>query len=351
MSRGLEIGNRTVGLGQPCLITAEIGVNHNGDPETCIKMIDAIAQAGADCVKFQTFTAEEFCSNPNDSYEYISQGETVTESMLEMFRRLEIGYDQFAGFFEHAKKRGLLPLSTPTDRAAVDVLDQIGADAFKVGSDDLVYTPFLEYIAKKGKPVIVSTGMANAADVERAVNAIRGTGNDNIIVLHCVSQYPTEDQDLNLRKIVTIREQFDLEVGFSDHSVGVDAAAAAVALGATSVEKHFTLDRNMPGPDHRFSADPEELADLVRTVRKVEVMMGEGAIEPTEKELEMALISRRSLVAAHNMMPGHVLSEDDVLYQRPGTGLLPYEIKSLVGKKLRESIEAGTLLAFEQFEN
>jgi len=348
--RSINIGTRTVGAGHPCFIIAEVGVNHNGDPDTCIKMIDAIADAGADSVKFQTFTADEFCSNPDDVYEYISQGKLVREPMLDMFRRLEISYDQFAGFFDHARSRGLLPFSTPTDRPAADLLESIGAEAYKIGSDDLVYTPFLKYVGEKGKPVIFSAGMGDVADIERAVETIRGTGNEEIIILHCVSQYPTEDHDLNLRKIQAIGKHFNLEVGFSDHSIGIQAAAASVAMGACVIEKHFTLDRNMPGPDHRFSADPEELVELVRAVRTTESIMGKADIEPTDKEREMARISRRSIVAAYDMETGHVLTEKDVAYQRPGTGLAPYEMDSITGKKLRMNVSAGEMLALGQFD-
>ena len=314
-----------------------------------MRMIDAIAEAGADCVKFQTFTADEFCNNPDDIYEYVSQGENVRESMLDMFKRLEISYDHFSSFFDHARKRGLLPLSTPTDPSAVDLLEKIGSEAYKIGSDDLVYTPFLNYVAKKGKPVIFSTGMGNVLDIERAVKTIRDTGNEEIIILHCVSQYPAEDQDLNLQKMVAIRKHFGLEVGFSDHSMGVQAAASAVAMGARVIEKHFTLDRNMPGPDHRFSTNPEELVELVSAVRKVEIMMGSGKIEPTAKENEMAQLARRSIVAARDLKAGQRLAEDDVNYQRPGTGLAPYEIYGLIDKKLQVNISAGTMLTLDQF--
>ena len=181
-----------VGPGHPCFIVAEIGVNHNGDPDTALTMIDAIADAGADSVKFQTFSAEEFCNGPEETYEYVSQGKVVKESMLAMFQRLELKREEFARLFDHARDRGLIPLSTPTDRGAVDLLECLDAGAFKIGSDDLVYTPFLEYVASKGRPMIVSTGMADAAEIGRAVEAIRAGGNDRILLLHCVSQYPAQ---------------------------------------------------------------------------------------------------------------------------------------------------------------
>ncbi len=257
----IEIEGRRIGPGEPAFIIVEVGVNHNGDPELARRMVDAIAESGADCVKFQTFCAEEFCNSPDETYTYKSQGKEVTESMLAMFQRLEFKREEFAGLFEHARKRGLIPLSTPTDRGAVDLLDGLGAQAFKVGSDDLVYSPFLEYVAAKGKPVIISTGMADAADVDRAVAAIQGAGNDRIVILHCVSLYPTPEDKVNLRKIETLRGLHpEAVIGFSDHSQGATACLGAVALGACVLEKHFTLDKNLPGPDHWFSADPPNWA-------------------------------------------------------------------------------------------
>jgi N-acetylneuraminate synthase/N,N'-diacetyllegionaminate synthase len=272
----IRIGDRPVGRGHPALIIAEVGVNHNGDLDTALKMVDAVAQAGADCVKFQTFSAEEFINDSNETYEYVSQGKVVRESMLEMFRRLELKREAFAALFKRARERGLIPLSTPTDRQAVDLLGELGAPAYKVGSDDLVYTQFLDYVARKGKPMIISTGMATAKDVERAVETIRQAGNDQHVILHCVSLYPTPENEVNLRKVETLREQYGNLVGFSDHSWGITAALGAVALGACVIEKHFTLDRNMSGPDHRFSADPAELKSLVSEIRRLESNLGTG---------------------------------------------------------------------------
>lgn len=346
----LTIDGRPIGAGAPAFVIAEVGVNHNGDPALAARMVDAIADAGADCVKFQTFSAEEFVSNPDDTYEYESQGRRVRESMLEMFQRLELKREEFRTLFARARARGLVPLSTPTDRDAVDLLDELGAGAFKVGSDDLVYTPFLEYVADKGKPVILSTGMADEADVARAVAAVRGRGNDRIVLLHCVSSYPTPPAELNLRKIETLRSRFGVHVGFSDHSDGILAAGTAVGLGACVVEKHFTLDRNLPGPDHRFSADPAELAALVRRVREVETTLGEPAIVPTAPEREMAKLARRSIVAARDLPAGHRLAAADLAYKRPGTGLMPYRTVEVLGRRLRHAVAINQPIALEGLE-
>lgn len=347
----VQIENRHIGPGYPCFIVAEVGVNHNGDPEIAHRMVDAIADAGVDCVKFQTFSADEFVNDPEDTCEYVSQGKLVRESMLDMFRRLELKREEFAGLFAHVRERSLIPLSTPTDRAAADLLDDLGAGAFKIGSDDLVYTPFLRYVAGKGKPMIISTGMAGLGDVERAIDAIQQTGNDRIVVLHCVSLYPTPDDEVNLRNIGALQAQYDLPVGFSDHTFGITAALGAVALGACVIEKHFTLDRNMPGPDHRFSADPEELAALVREVRRLEKNLGSVRFRLSPKEQEMAALCHRSIVAARDLPAGHVITEGDLAFRRPGTGLKPYEMDKVVGRRCRAPIGAGTLLDLNLLED
>lgn len=344
----IRLDERSVGKGHPCFIIAEIGVNHNGDINTALKMVDAVAKSGADCVKFQTFSADEFVNNPDETYEYISQGERVRESQLAMFKRLELKREEFSKLFARATEKGIMPLSTPTDRAAVDLLDDLGVGAFKIGSDDLVYTPFLEYVAAKGKPIIISTGMADVEDIDRAVNVIENTGNLQICLLHCVSLYPTPDADINLRKIPVMAQRYNYPVGFSDHSDGVTAALGAVALEACIIEKHFTLDRNMPGPDHRFSTDPKQLTELVLALRKLEESMGKPDLVPVEDEFEMRRIARRSIVAARDLPAGHIIAEKDLAFQRPGTGLMPYEIKHLLGCRAKAAIKAKSLLSFDQ---
>jgi N,N'-diacetyllegionaminate synthase len=340
----ITIDGKQIGPGHACFIIAEVGVNHNGDPEIARQMIDAAAEAGVDCVKFQTFSAEEFCNSAEDIYEYVSQGEVVRESMLEMFRRLELRRDEFARLFDYARKRGLVPLSTPADCPAVDLLEGIGAGAFKVGSDDLVHTPFLRYVAGKGKPIIISTGMADAADIDRAVAAVTSTGNRQLAILHCVSLYPTPPEQVNLRRMTALEQRYPFPVGFSDHSFGITAAVGAVSLGARIVEKHFTLDRDMPGPDHRFSADPVELQALVRTIRDVEQSLGDGSLALSPDERRMAELCHRSIIAARDIAAGETLSDADVGFKRPGAGLMPYQIDLVLGRRARRAIPAGSVI-------
>lgn len=335
-----------------CRVIAEIGINHNGDPEIAHKMIDVIADIGCDCVKFQVFSAEEFCNDPDETYEYISQGKVVRESMLEMFKRVELKREEFAKLFEHARARGLIPFSTPTDRAAVDLLEGLGVDAYKVGSDDLVYTPFLDYIARKGKPVIVSTGLAEIGDVDRAVRTIEAAGNKDVGILHCISLYPTPDDGVHLRRIPALKALFpDKTIGFSDHTWGVTAALGAVALGAAIIEKHFTLANDMPGPDHRFSADPKQLAELVDGVRKIESALGSPRFTLSPAEQDMATLCHRSIFAARALPAGHVLAENDFVFQRPGSGLMPYHTHALVGRRLRQGVSQGEAMRFELVES
>jgi N,N'-diacetyllegionaminate synthase len=345
----ISIDGRPIGAGHPCFVIAEIGVNHNGDADLAMRMIDAVADAGADCVKFQTFAAEEFCSR-DEVYEYMSGGKLVRESMLEMFRRLELRRDEFARLFAHARARNLIPLSTPADIAAVDLLDTLGVGAFKVGSDDLVHTPLIRHVAAKRKPVIISTGMAEAGDIERAVGAIKATGNEQIAILHCVSLYPTPPARVNLPRITALQKRFGLPIGFSDHSFGITAAIAAVVLGVCIVEKHFTLDRDMPGPDHRFSADPAELAALVRGIREAELELDENALDLSDEERRMAELCHRSIVAARDIAPGEVLTESCLGFRRPGTGIKPYDLELVVGRRVRRPIEGGSAIDFSMLE-
>jgi len=339
-----EIEGKSIGPNHPCFVIAEVGVNHNGDVDTALSMIDAIADAGADCVKFQTFKADEFINDPNEIYEYISQGQVVRESQATMFQRLELAYSEFSGLFDRARDKGLIPLSTPTERGAVDLLEGLKAGAFKIGSDDLVHTPLIEYVSAKKKPIILSAGMADAGDIERAIGVIQSQGNNQICLLHCVSLYPTPDDALNLNKITSLGLSYSCPIGFSDHSQGIIAALGAVALGASVVEKHFTLDKNMPGPDHRFSADVVEFKELVSGIRRIESALGTSEIVPAKAETEMRKIARRSIVAACELPAGHVISANDLAYQRPGTGLMPHEASLIIGCETKVSLSASEMI-------
>jgi N-acetylneuraminate synthase/N,N'-diacetyllegionaminate synthase len=340
----IRVGNRLIGDGQPCFIAAEAGINHNGDMELALKTIDAAAEAGADAVKFQNYRTEDFLSDRSLTYEYISQGKTVVESQWDMFKRCELPQSHFRTLREHCVKQGVIFFSTPTGEAGVRELVEIGAPMLKNGSDYLVHLPLIRAMARTGLPTVISTGMATVEDIEDAVNAFREAGGKDLIVLHCTSSYPTPAGDVNLRKIPAIAERFGCLAGFSDHTEGTAAATAAVALGACFVEKHFTLDRSLPGPDHRFSSDPRELAELVRSVRTVETLLGTSVIGPTASEERGRRDYRLSCVAARDLPEGHRLSAEDVAFRRPGTGVLPRDVATLLNRTLKRAVGKGTTL-------
>jgi len=342
--REIRIGGRPVGKDHPCLIIAEAGVNHNGSPEMARRLVDAAAEAGADCVKFQTFKTELLASRdaPKAAYQVRTTG--GEESQFDMLRRLELSADAHRQLFARSREKGIMFLSTPFDPSSADFLDSLGVAAFKIGSGDLTNTPFLQHVARKGKPVILSTGMAWLGEVEEAVRAIRGAGCEDLVLLHCVSNYPADPRDANLRAMKTLAKAFGVAVGFSDHTEGNEVALAAVVVGASVIEKHFTLDRTLPGPDHRASIEPGELKALVAGIRRVEQALGTGEKRPVDTEADVARAARKSLVMARDAAAGTVLTEDLIAIRRPGTGLPPAMAKWLVGRKLRQDAKAGTVI-------
>ncbi len=340
----VTVAGRRVGGGAPCYLVAEAGVNHNGDVELARQLVDAAAAAGADAIKFQTFVAEGVASAEAPKAGYQLATTDGDESQLEMLRRLELGRDAFAELKERTEAHGLAFLSTPFDVASVDLLDELGVAAFKVASPDLTNLPLLEEIARRGRPVILSTGLADLEEVVFAVDAARAAGASDLIVLHCVSEYPAAPADANLRAMATMAERLGVPVGYSDHTEGVEVALAAVALGACMLEKHFTLDRSLPGPDHRASLEPDELAELFADARRVEAALGDGVKAPTEAERENAAVVRRSLAAAGDLAAGVELTRELLTALRPGTGIPPARIDEVVGRRLRRDLARGELI-------
>ncbi len=350
MKTVVDLGGREVGPGRPVLVVAEAGINHNGDLEMARRMVEAAARAGADAVKFQAYHSEEFLSSRDLTYTYVSQGREVTESQYDMFKRCEFGREEFLLLRDDCRGKGLIFFATATDFQASDMLLGLGVPALKVGSDDLVHHPMLRAFAAKKKPLIISTGMADLTEVKRAVRAIEESGGDEVVILHCTSLYPTPEDRANVLRVDTLRRAFECPVGYSDHTLGVSAAAGAVALGACYVEKHFTLDRNLPGPDHRFSADPAALTSLVATIRAVQENLGSAEVVPAPEELEMRVIARRSVVTARALPRGTVLSRADFAYKRPGTGIPPMDEHLLVGRRAARDLREGELITLEAVE-
>ena len=350
MATTIQVEDKSIGAGAPVFIIAEAGVNHNGDLAMAKRLIDVAVAAGADAVKFQSFKAEVLVTATAPKAEYQTQTTPVAESQLEMLRKLELSNDHHEQLSAYCRQSGILFLSTPFDEESADLLDALAVPVFKISSGDLTNSPLLEHVAKKQKPVILSTGMADLADVRDAVETLNAAGCDKIVLLHCVSDYPADPADVNLRAMQTMRETFNVPVGFSDHTHGLEVALAAAALGASVIEKHFTLDRTLPGPDHRASLEPDELNRFVSGIRTVESSLGNGEKVPTAREIETATVARRSIVATQTIPAGTIVERNMIATKRPGTGLPPARLNSIAGRKTRIEIPAGTLLTMEMFE-
>ena len=331
-------------------IIAEAGVNHNGDLSLALKLVDEAKAAGANAVKFQTFVAENMISAGAEKADYQKLSTGEQESQLEMVKRLELSFADFRTIHEHCRTREILFLSTPFDFESVDFLHELRMPAFKISSGDLTNHPLLQFVASKGNPVILSTGMSDLSEVEEAVRALRSAGNNQMALLQCVTNYPADPVDVNLRAMKTLADTFEAPVGYSDHTLGIEVVMAAVALGATIIEKHFTLDRQLPGPDQAASLEPAELRAMVDGVRKVEAALGDGVKRPASSEAANAMVARRSLVAARDIPAGEVLASNAVTFKRPGTGLPPKMLSEVVGKTTLRNISAGELLRIEMFE-
>lgn len=342
----IRITNKlSIGERQPIFIIAEAGINHNGKVSTAKKMIDAAKQCGADAVKFQTFKAEEFISTLKQTITYKSRGKWITESAIKMFERYQFSEAEWKEISSYCRKKGILFFSTPQNPSDLDMLLRItDMPLIKVGSDDLTNLNLMKYYASKKKPMIISAGMAYPSEIGDAVSTIRKAGNDKLAVLHCVASYPAKPEQVNMRKMNTIGDKFKVITGFSDHTEGIEACVVAVAMGAKIIEKHFTLDHDLPGPDHWFSSDPEELKTLVTAVRKAELMMGSSKLEPTKMELLTRKDARRSIVAKININKGEIISDGTLEFKRPGTGLPPRLIEKIIGSKSTRTIKKGEMI-------
>lgn len=337
----ISLGTHSVGRGSPCLVIAEAGVNHNGDPALAHALIDAAVEAGAGCVKFQHFRSEDLVTAAIAKAPYQTINTGADGDQLTMLKALELPAERHAELKAHCDARGVLYLCTPYDPVSADQLAAIGVAGYKVASTDTTNTILLRHLAAKQRPLIVSTGMCDLADVAQAVNTLREGGMDGkVALLHCVAQYPAPVEQLNLRAMATLEQAFGWPVGFSDHSPGVDACAWAAALGASIVEKHFTLDRALPGPDHRVSLEPQELGRLVAQIRAVEAALGDGVKRIMPIEAPNRRHMQKSLVATRQLVAGAVLTAADIAAKRSSTGLAPAWIDRMIGQPLRVGLEA-----------
>jgi len=330
------------------LVIAEAGVNHNGDLEIAKRLVAAAAEAGADAVKFQTFRADEVASPQAARAEYqVRNGRTQGQSQLDMLRGLELGRDAHFALAQYAEEKGILFLSSPFDPTSTDLLEEIGVPLFKLGSGEITNIPLLRHVARKRRPVILSTGMATLDEVGHALRVLQTEGNDDIVLMHCVTQYPAPAAEVNLRAMPAMAATFHLPVGYSDHTEGNEIAFAATALSACCIEKHFTLSRTMEGPDHPASLQPQDLKALVRGIRNIELALGDGIKRPAPCEMPNRLLVRRSVFAAEEIPLGRVLTAAMLACKRPGTGIPAERFDELVGRRTVRRFGAGEMLDWD----
>lgn len=326
-------------------IIAEAGVNHNGDINIAKKLVEAAAKAGADAVKFQTFKAENLVTKSAPKAEYQKKS-TGDGSQLEMLKKLELSFEDHIILKEYCEEKGILFLSTPFDFESVDILEKLNVSIYKIGSGDLTNVPLLRYIGKLKKPIIISTGMANLGEVEMAIEAVNSGDNSQISLLHCTSNYPAPYESVNLKAMITLKNAFNLTVGYSDHTEGIEIPLAAVAMGAKVIEKHFTLDRNMEGPDHKASLEIEEFNKMVQCIRNIEKAIGTGIKKSFKSEENTKLVARKSIVAKVNINKGEVITYNNIDFKRPGTGVSPAYIDLFIGKKALSDINQDDFITF-----
>jgi N,N'-diacetyllegionaminate synthase len=335
---------------QQCYLIAEIGVNHNGDMNLAKKMIDEAVKSGADAVKFQTFKAINLVTKGTPKVKYQEKTTSRSESHYEMIEKLELKESQHYVLKNYCEKCGIDFISTPYDISSVEFLESLGVEQYKIASADLVDFELLKAIASTRKPVILSLGMASLGEIEDALNLFSNYDKGDLLLLHCVSNYPCSDNSLNLRVIEKLKKTFDYELGFSDHSIGFLAAVISISLGAKVIEKHFTLDKKLDGPDHKASSTPKEFFDLKNAVRRAELMLGSGDKKCQLEEMEMSKVSRKSIVTKKNMKKGDLIQSNDLVMMRPGTGLRAKVIEELIGMKLRKDLPKHTLLNWTDLE-
>jgi len=330
------------------IIIAEAGVNHNGDLELAKKLVSAAAEAGADYVKFQTFKAEKIVSRTAVKAQY--QEKNINDgnnSQYAMLKELEMPEEWHSQLIQYADELGIKFISSGFDPDSIDFLDRLGSPLFKIPSGEITNKPYLRHIARKGKPVILSTGMAYMEEIKDAITVLceNGISKDEITVLHCNTEYPTPMEDVNLKAMLTIQSELGVKIGYSDHTNGIEVPIAAVALGATIIEKHFTLDRNLPGPDHKASLEPYELKAMVMAIRNIEkAVSGNGIKEPSKSEMKNIVVARKSIMAAKHIQKGEMLTAENLTVKRPGTGINPMLWDQTIGKKAIRDFEPDDLI-------
>ncbi len=345
----MKIGQVEIGEGNPCFIIAEAGSNHNRDFNNALKLVDTAVAAGADAVKFQVFSAEAIYSKKTPMASYLKNEKLAKdgETLWDVIKRIEIPRQWTPDLLKYCREKNIMFLSTPFDLNAVDELEDAGVEAYKVASFEITHLPMLRKISATGKPIILSTGMASLEDIEVALDAVRSAGSSEVALLHCAIAYPPKFADINLRAMDTMKQAFQLPVGFSDHTMGHITDVAAVARGACIIEKHFTLSRNQEGPDHPFSLEPDELKAMVLAIRQTEELLGSPIKHHSEAEKELYRIARRSLVAACDIPAGTLITEEMIAVKRPGFGIPVRHMDIVIGRPARCNIEEDDILTWE----
>lgn len=346
-----SIEGRKIGRKRPIFLIAEAGVNHNGKISLAKKMVDIASNAEVDAIKFQTYFVEELILEKTPKVEYQKTNKDDNENFYDLLKSLALTSDEFLELKNYCNKKGLVFLSTPFDFKSLDLLDKLNVSAYKIGSGDMNNFPLIEKICSKEKPILVSTGMATMKEVRELVSFIEEHHNYEFILLQCTSNYPTPIRDINLNVIDTYKSEFpDIIIGFSDHSLGLVASLGAAAKGVKVIEKHFTLDKNMEGPDHKASLDPSELKDWVQCIRKLEDALGKSEKKPSEKELEVAKVARKSIVSLRKIPKGKSISRDDVSIKRPGYGISPKHYEEIIKKRAKNDIPENSILRWKDLE-
>jgi N-acetylneuraminate synthase len=349
LSASIQIGASRVGRPNRCFLIAEAGVNHNGSVELAHRLVDAAADAGADAVKFQTFEPAALVTETAEKADYQRRNDAA-DTQLEMLAKLVLPREAHVELQRHAEARGIVFMSSPFDERSADFLDELGVPALKIASGEVTNSFLLRHVARKSRPLLMSTGMCTLDEVRAALELVRRAGDAPVALFHCVSSYPADAADANLAAMATMRAAFGVPVGWSDHTLGIDVAIAAVALGAELIEKHLTLDRTLPGPDHEASLEPQELAALVAGTRRVEAAIGDGRKLPRPCEAPIARVARKSLHYAAAFEAGRVLGAADLVALRPGDGVPVTSASEVLGRRLRRAVQSRTPLRLQDLE-
>ncbi|MFW9938512.1 MAG: N-acetylneuraminate synthase [Candidatus Thorarchaeota archaeon] len=347
----IQIENKIIGKDSPIFLIAEAGVNHNGDITIAKKLIDLAAKAKVDAIKFQTFITEQLILKTTPKLEYQKNSMHDTEDFYKMLKKYELSRKDFKSLRNYCSEKGLIFLSTPFDKNSVELLEDLGISAYKVGSGDMNNFSLLKLICSKNKPILLSTGMANLKEVKESVDFIRLNKIEKLILFQCTTNYPASYEEINLNVIDTYQKTFpNTIIGFSDHSLGIEASIGAAAKGVKAIEKHFTLDKNMTGPDHKASLNPKELVEWVESIRNLEKSLGSFEKVPTRSEMDISKIAKKSIISSIYIKTGEKLKEENITTKRPGTGIPANEYYNLIGKKVVRDIPKDTILRWEDIE-